>query len=258
MSTEIDTHGPTLGSFAWVEETGGVLTGRERFALLPALLRTFGRFTSDRFRLALGVTPRHGKGVEELWPTAAPDSQFARHAEEEARELQSSAMLGHGYRTWLFGSAFAALDDAELDPELFYAGALLHDVGLEHLQPGTCFTHRSALAAEAASERVGLDAQRTRDVMDGIAMHITPGLAYADSAIGFYLQAGAMADLAGIRAWQLPRELRSRADEAHPREQVHQVVSGCWHAEAKAMPGGRAHLADAYGGFSRIVRWFPV
>jgi hypothetical protein len=35
-------------------------------------------------------------------------------------------------------------------------------------------------------------------------------------------------------------------------------LTGDWHAEAKAFPGGRAHFADAYGAFSPIVRWFPV
>ena len=95
-------------------------------------------------------------------------------------------------------------------------------------------------------------------MMDGVAMHTSPNLLYEESAIGFYLQAGAMADLAGIRAWQLPAPLWSNAAAAYPRDEIHRVVSTCWHAEAKAVPGGRSHLADAYGGFSRIVRWLPV
>ena len=257
VNADINADRPALGTFAWLEQTGGVLTVRERLAMLPALLRTFGQFSSDRLRLALGVTPRHAMTSDELWPKA-PDSQLCRHAETEARELQSTAMLSHGYRTWVFGAAFARIDGAGLDPELFYASALLHDVGLEHPRQGRCFTYRSAEAAEAVSERAGLDEHRKCEMMDGIATHISPGLAYEDSAIGFYLQAGAMADLAGIRAWQLPRDLRSKADDSHPREQIYKVVSRCWHAEAKAVPGGRAHLADAYGGFSRIIRWVPV
>lgn len=83
-------------------------------------------------------------------------------------------------------------------------------------------------------------------------------LAFRARPIGFYLQAGAMADLAGLRAWQLPADFRARALQTFPREEIHRVVSSCWHAEAKAVPGGRAHFADTWGGFSRIVRWFPV
>lgn len=246
-----------VGSWKWLEETGGNLTARDKARLLPALAGTFGRFTTDRLRLALGASVRHSFGAEELWPEA-PDSRLSREAEQEGRELQSTAVVNHGYRTWVFGRALARIDGAELDPELFHAGALLHDVGLEHIEPDRCFTHRSALAAKTAAKRAEVSEDRALSMMDGIGMHITPGLRAEDSLLGFYLQAGAMADLAGIRAWELPLELRERADRTYARANVHLVLAGCWHAEAKAVPGGRAHFADAWGGFSRIVRLLPI
>jgi hypothetical protein len=238
-------------------ETGGVLTRREQLALIPALARTFGRFSLDRLRLAVRARPRHSFGADDLWPTS-PDSQLSRHAEEEARELQSLAVVHHGYRTWIFGAALAHLDDAALDPELFYAASLVHDLGLEHLEPGWCFTRRSGESAEAVAARSGLDRADALAMMNGIAHHITPGLQYEDSAIGFYLQAGAMADLAGLRAWQLPEGLRARANQGYPRQEVHKLLARCWRAEAKSVPNGRAHFAEKWGRFSRIVKWFPV
>ncbi len=248
---------PPLGTWDWLTETGGVLTAKERLALAPALVRTFGHFSLDRLRFAIRARPRHSFGADDLWPTH-PDSQLARHAEEEARDLQSLAVVNHGYRTWVFGAALAKLDDSRLDPELFHAGSLLHDLGLEHIEPGQCFTRRSGQSAEAVAERSGLDRGEALEMMNGIAMHITPGLRRDESTLGFYLQAGAMADLAGLRAWQLPKELRARANQAYPREQVHEVLSRCWHAEAKAVRNGRAHFADKWGAFSRLVKWFPV
>jgi hypothetical protein len=167
-------------------------------------------------------------------------------------------MLHHGYRTWVFGEALARIDGASIDRELFHAGALLHDVGLEEVHPGRCFTRASAEAARDVAERSSLDSDRVVQMMTGITMHITPGIRYDDSPIGFYLQMGAMADLVGIRGWELPEELRERAHRVYPRADVHEVLSRCWHAEAQAVPGGRAHFADAFGGFSRIVRWFPL
>jgi hypothetical protein len=246
-----------VGSWQWLEETGGNLTSRERARLLPALAGTFGRFTADRLRLALGVRTRHSFSAEDLWPEA-PDSRLCLEAEEEGRALQSTAVLNHGYRTWVFGGALARIDGADLDPELFHAGALLHDAGLEHIEPERCFTHRSALAAQTAARRAEVSNERALSMMDGIGMHITPGLRAEDSLLGFYLQAGAMADLAGIRAWQLPPELRERANSAYARQDVHEVLSGCWHAEAKAVPSGRARFADSWGGFSRILRLLPM
>lgn len=248
---------PALGSWDWLTETGGVLTAKEQLALIPALAGTFGRLSLDRLRLAVRARPRHSFSADDLWP-APPDSQLSRHAVQEARDLQSLAVVHHGYRTWVFGMALAKLDDAALDPELFHAASLLHDLGLEHIEPGQCFTRRSGESAEVVAERSGLDRADALAMMNGIAHHITPGLQYEDSAIGFYLQAGAMADLAGLRTWQLPREMRARADQTYPREQVHKLLSRCWHAEAKAVPNGRAHFADKWGAFSRIVKWFPV
>ena len=257
MNGAVSPAKPRVGTWDWLTETGGVLTAKERLALVPSLAKTFGQFSFDRLRLAIGVRARHGLSTEDLWPVR-PDSQLSRHAEEEARDLQSPAVVNHGYRTWVFGAALAKLDDAMFDPELFHAGSLLHDLGLEHIEPGQCFTRRSAESAEAVAERSGLDRAGALEMMNGIAMHITPGLEYEDSALGFYLQAGAMADLAGLRAWQLPKDLRARADQAYPRQRVHEVLAQCWHAEAKAVPNGRAHFADKWGGFSRIVKWFPV
>lgn len=246
-----------IGSWEWLEATGGALTRRERLALLPALLRTFGRFSVDRVRLALGVEGRHSLGVAELWPTV-PDGLPSRRADEEARELQSDAVLNHAFRTWIFGSALAKIDGAPIEPELFHVGALLHDAGIEHPRTDQCFTHRSAQSARDVLSASGVPPESALQVMDGIGMHITPGLRHDDNPIGFYVQAGAMADLAGIRSWELPFELRERASEAYPRAGVHEVLSDCWRAEAKAVPEGRAQFADAYGGFSRLIRWLPV
>lgn len=257
MDTSIDSQTPRLGSWQWVTETGGRLTTRQRVALLPSLIGTFQKFSADRLWLAFRRRPRHSFSAEDLWPQA-PDSSLCRHADEEARDLQSTVMLHHGYRTWVFGAALARIDGASIDRELFHAGSLLHDVGLEHIEPEQCFTRRSAEAARNLAQHAGLDSDRALQMMNGITMHITPGLHYDESPIGYYLQMGAMADLAGIRAWELPVALRERTHQAYPRLNAHEVVSQCWHAEAKAVPQGRAWFVDRYGGFSRIIRWFPV
>ena len=246
----------TIGSWQCLEETGGNLTARERRSLLPAIAKTFGKFSADRLRLALGMNPRHSLSPTELWPKA-PDSALCREAEREGRDLQSSPVLQHGYRTWVFGSALARIDGADLEPELFYSSALLHDLGLEHIEPNRCFTHRSAQSARDAALRAGMPEHRALPMMDGIGMHITPGLRLEDGVIGFYIQAGAMADLAGVRTWELPKDLRGRARQTYPHEDAHELLAGCWQAETRAVPQGRAKLAERYGAFSKIVRLLP-
>lgn len=255
--SERETSSAPIGSWDWLQVTGGVLTPEERRSLVPALAGTFGQFAADRARLAFRARPKHGLGMDELWPVA-PDSRFVQLADEEARALQSEPMVNHAFRTWVFGAALARIDGAALDPELFHSGALLHDAGIERTVPKQCFTWRSADAARAVAERAGLPLERARSVMDGIGMHITPGLTAEESAIGFYLQAGAMADFAGVRTWEIPPAVRARADETYPRQEIHKLVSRCWRADATAVPNGRADLAEKLSGFSKLVRWFPA
>ena len=246
-----------FGGWAWLEDTGGNLTARQRVDMLPPLLRSFQRFSVDRLRLASRAKPPHSLGAEDLWPTL-PDSRLCREADAEARDLQSASLVNHGYRTWVFGTSLARIDGVNLDPELFFGAALLHDVGLDHIETDRCFTHRSAVSTRTVAERAGRSEKDALVMMDGIAHHITPGIRLEDSTCGFYLQAGAMVDLAGIRAWELPSELRARTHQTYARNEVHKVVSACWRAEAKAVPAGRASFLDTWGGFSKMVRWFPV
>lgn len=248
---------PAIGSWDWLVQTGGNLTTAERASLLPGLVKTFAHFSADRVRLALRAAPRHSLSADDLWPVT-PDSQLSRCALEGACDLQSLPVLNHGYRTWVFGSALARIDGADIDRELFHAASLLHDVGLEHIEPNVCFTKRSGESARVAAEKSNIADNATLEMMTGIGSHITPGLRYESSPLGFYIQAGAMADLAGLRAWELPRELRSRAGHDYPRGDVHEVLSRCWHAEAKAVPKGRANFAERWSAFSRLVRWLPV
>ncbi len=257
MSKAIAPKKPELGTWDWLARTGGNLTPAERVSLAPGLIKTFAQFSVDRMRLALKTAPRHSLSTDDLWPVA-PDSQLGSHALEEARDLQSHPVVNHGFRTWVFGSALAHIDGADIDPELFYAASLLHDAGIEHVEPNVCFTKRSAESARSAAEQSNVGHDEALQMMTGIGSHITPGLRYETSPLGFYIQAGAMADLAGLRVWELPKDLRSRAGHSYPRNDVHEVLSRCWRAEAKAVPKGRAHFAERWGAFSKLVRWFPV
>ena len=216
-------------------------------------MSTFGEFMRSRWPGA-GRTPSLSE--RDLWPIA-PDSQFCARAEEKARDLQSGPVVNHGYRTWVFAHALSQIDGAPQDPELVYAGGLLHDAGIEHPVDGECFTKRGAQAALDAASAADLEQTRAHAVADGIGMHFTPGISTEDSPLAYYFQAGAMVDLAGLRAKELPRSLLKRASAEFPRLDVHKAISKCLRIEAKTVPGGRTHFAHRYGGLGHIVRWLP-
>lgn len=245
-----------LGGLAWTRRTRGALTREERRRLLAALARAQAENLAGRVKLALGRLPAGAKDLE-LTDFRPPDSALARAAEEACAE-QSPAVAGHSHRTWMFGSALAALDGVELDPELFYLGALLHDFGIEQAVAGEDFTLRSAERAISCGTAAGLNAAQADLVADAITVHATPGIAAgADGALGYYTQSGATADLAGIRLWDLPKPLISGAVQLHPRHGVKRKIQGLIRDEARAVPEGRFALLARYG-FVVAVKLSPI
>lgn len=245
-----------LGGLAWTRRTGGKLTGRERRRLLGEVVRGQGRYLAGLVKFATGRVPAGAArlSAEALEP---PDSKLARLAEEACRE-QPASLVGHGYRTWMFGSGLGALDGVEFDPELFYVASLLHDFGIAAAVAGEDFTLRSAARLEACGGAAGADPGAIEAAMDAITVHTTPGISVEeDGALGFYVQAGAMFDLAGLRAADLSRAYREQVIAAHPREGVTAAVVRMIRAEARANPGGRFGLLHRCG-LNAVVRLNPL
>lgn len=245
-----------LGGLSWTRRTGGTLARRERRRLLGEVVRGQGRYLAGRIKLAIGRVPVGAANLsaEALEP---PDSKLARAVEEACQE-QPSPLIGHGYRTWMFGSGLAALDGAEFDPELFYAASLLHDYGIATAVAGEDFTLRSAERLESCGAAVDADRSSIESAADAITVHTTPGISVEhDGALGFYVQAGAMFDLAGLRAADLSRAYRDRVIAEHPRDGVTEAVVRMIRAEARANPGGRFGLLRRCG-LATVVKVGPL
>jgi hypothetical protein len=230
-----------LGGLGWVRRTGGRLTGRERRRLLAAVALGQWENVLGRAKLALGRLPAGAENVS-LDTFVVPDSQFAREAERACGELPE-ALVGHSYRTWLFGRALAAVDGRPLDDELFYCGSLLHDYGIAHPTPGCDFTLASAERTLAGAATAGVSDERAQALADAICVHTTPGVAVArDGALGCYLQWGAMVDGVGLRIWDVAPGNVSEVLRRHPRVGFKGQLVALMRAEAAALPQGRFGL----------------
>ena len=230
-----------LGGLSWARRTNGRLTGRERSRLLAAIALGQWENLLGRAKLALGRLPPGAAGID-VATFQPPDSAFSREA-EQACEEQPPAIVGHSYRTWLFGNALAALDRTELDPELFYCGALLHDFGIAQPTPGRDFTLASADRVLECAQATGVPGDRSQLLADGVCVHTTPGVDVArDGAIGCYLQWGAMLDGAGLRIWDVSPGNVQEVLRRHPREDFKRQLAELMRAEARAVPGGRFEL----------------
>jgi len=230
-----------LGGLGWVRRTGGRLSSRERGRVLAAIALGQWENAVGRVKLATGRLPQ-GAGEVDLDTFAVPDSKFAREAEEACAEMPP-ALVGHSYRTWLFGRALAAVDATELDGELFYAGSLLHDHGIMQPTPGRDFTLRSAERTLACASAAGLSDDRAETLADAICVHTTPGVSVErDGELGCYLQWGAMVDGAGLRIWDLAPGNVTEVLRRHPRPGFKRELATMIRAEAAAVPRGRFGL----------------
>jgi hypothetical protein len=194
-----------------------------------------------RAKLALGRLPPGAANVD-LDTFKAPDSLFAREAEQACAELPAS-LVGHSYRTWLFGRALAVVDGNELDIELFYCGSLLHDHGIAQPTPGRDFTLASAERTLTCATTTGVGDDRAQTLADAICVHTTPGVAVdRDGALGCYLQWGAMVDGAGLRIWDVAPDNVTEILHRHPRVDFKRQLVAMMRAEAAAVPKGRFGL----------------
>lgn len=225
--------------------TRGSLTRADRRALVPALVRAQVANAAGHVRLATGRRPSSIPGLAA--DPAPPDTPLARQAEDGCLQ-QSAVLVGHSYRTWLYGTMLAHVDGEDLDAELFYVAALLHDTGLVPPTTGQDFTLRSASVAAACMGAAGSSPAAIAAVQDAITVHTLPGVsARTDGGLGCYLQAGAMLDLAGTRAWDVPGRAISAARTAHRTDGLVGELSAAVRAESAAVPDGRFALISRWG-----------
>ena len=138
------TRAPTgLGTHAWVERTGGRLTAAQRRSLLRPLAAAHVTNAAGRLSMLLRVNSGRRAPVTG-GRRPPPDSALTRAAEDVARRRLSPALLNHSYRTFAFGAALGELENVDVDRELLFAAALLHDVGLPTPVPYVDFTRASA------------------------------------------------------------------------------------------------------------------
>jgi hypothetical protein len=245
-----------VGSLDWVLHSGGRLTAAERRSLLPALAKTHVINALGRTALLT----RLNSGRRAVVPPAAlepPVSALTRAAEQVARERLSPALLNHSFRTYLFAAALGTIESLDVDRELLFAAALLHDTGLASQTPHTDFTVASARVARDIAEDVGLSSAATATMRNAITMHHNPGVTLKDGAVAYLLSAGEGLDVVGLRSWKLPAEVVANVVQENPRLGFKQEFTEAFRAESVAVPSGRARLLRRYGAFDLAIKLAP-
>jgi hypothetical protein len=245
-----------LGTHTWVERTGGLLTAAERRSLLWPLASTHATNAIGRLSMLLRVNSGRRTPVAG-GKRPPPDSVLTRAAEALGRRRLSPALLNHSYRTYAFGAALGELENLDVDLELLFAAALLHDVGLPTPVPQVDFTRASARVAREVAEEVGLSTAATNILRTAITLHHSPGLTLAHGPVAYLLSAGAGLDVVGLRSWQLPPDMRATILAAHPRLGFKREFATAFRTEATRVPRGRAAFLRRYGAFDLAIKAAP-
>ena len=246
----------TAGTIDWTTRTGGRLTPVERRRLVADLARVHAGNAVGRFTLLVGMNRGRNAYVAQE-RLAAPDSRLTRAARDTAAAVLPGSMLNHSHRTYLFGRALSELEQLDIDAELLFAAAMLHDVGLASASGREDFTLTSARMARAVSERVGLSTAATATLETAITMHHSPRVTVAAGPVAYLLAAGVAVDVVGLRCWDLPRSTLLAAVEAHPRDGFKEYFTRAWAHEAHRVPQGRAALLRRYGAFTAAIALAP-
>jgi HD domain len=150
---------------------------------------------------------------------AIPDSTIAREATEFVQDVSTPLLFDHSRRVFLWGSLLAEMLGLEHDPELFYVGAMFHDVGLleGHRSAHERFEIDGANAARCFLESHGVDEADVMTVWESIALHTTPEVPQYKQPEVWLVTLGVEYDVLGLRVDELSPAHRSAVLGAYPR-----------------------------------------
>jgi len=242
---------------AWTLQTHGELSRAERRELLRPLAQAHLHNLVGRTAMALHVNSGRRAKIPER-ALRVPSSALTRAAADHAERRLTPALLGHSHRSYRFGVALASVEQIDVDRELLFAAAMLHDIGLPSPTAGSDFPLASARVARDVAEAVGLSTAATEIMRTAITLHHSPGVTLADGPVAYLMSAGAAVDVIGLRAWQLPSQVLTSILEEHPRRGFAREFRTAWAAEAAAVPHGRARFLRRYGAFDLAIRLAPL
>jgi HD domain-containing protein len=148
-----------------------------------------------------------------------PDSKLAREVTELVRDTESSLLFHHSSRVYYWGALTGKRRGLRFDPELLYAGAMFHDMGLTtaYASADDRFEVDSANAARDFLRSHGMAEREIETVWTAIALHTTPGIPPHMRPVIALVTAGVEMDVLGIAFSEFTEAEREAVVRAHPR-----------------------------------------
>jgi hypothetical protein len=148
-----------------------------------------------------------------------PDSKLAREITELVRDTEPPLLFHHSSRVYYWGALTGQRRGLRFDPELLYAGAMFHDMGLtpKHASAHERFEVDSANAARDFLRSHGIAERDIETVWSAIALHTTPGVPPHMHPVIALVTAGVEMDVLGIAFSEFTEAEREAVVHAHPR-----------------------------------------
>jgi HD superfamily phosphodiesterase len=148
-----------------------------------------------------------------------PDSKLAGEITEMVRDTATPLLFRHSSRVYFFGALAGRQRSLEFDPELLYAGAMFHDMGLTaaHSSRYDRFEVDGANAARDFLRSRRISEADVTTVWTAIALHTTPGIPQYMHPIVALVTAGVEMDVLGLTYHEYTDEVRDAVVSAYPR-----------------------------------------
>jgi hypothetical protein len=164
------------------------------------------------------MTTNHS-ATSSLPDVAVPDSKLAQEITAFVREVSTPLLFNHSSRVYCFGSLAGKRQGLRFDPELLYAGAMFHDLGLlpAYSSPQERFEVDGANAARDFLLSRGITTHEIELVWTAIALHTTPGIPQHMHPVISLVTAGVEMDVLGIDFKSYSDAEREAVVAAYPR-----------------------------------------
>jgi hypothetical protein len=148
-----------------------------------------------------------------------PDSRLAREVTELVRDTEPPLLFHHSSRVYYWGALTGKRRGLNFDPELLYAGAMFHDMGLtpQHASADKRFEVDGANAARDFLRSRGIADRDVETVWTAIALHTTPGIPPHMHPVIALVTAGVEMDVLGIAFSEVTEADCEAVVRAHPR-----------------------------------------
>ncbi|MHA7772648.1 HD domain-containing protein [Roseibium sp. M-1] len=212
-----------MGTVEWGRRQGDFSNGRLNRSEKLTLLANLGRMgmleAVDRIGSVFGLANAYGADLEGLQP---PETDLVRDALDFAQDVQGIEVMRHSWRSYYWGMMLGGYRKLDIDREILFCAAILHDVGLA---PGRvqepyecCFVVHGAERCKHHLVGKGHDRAKVHVIADAIGLHLNGYVsARTYGAEAHLLSRGAMCDVFGFGRRRIETNSRRQVLAGFPK-----------------------------------------